>query len=50
VALRCPRGAGKLTDREREVMALVGAGLSDEEIAGQLFVSPATAKSHRAPE
>jgi DNA-binding NarL/FixJ family response regulator len=41
-----PRQLDALTDREREVMALVGAGLSNEEIAGRLFVSPATAKTH----
>jgi DNA-binding NarL/FixJ family response regulator len=35
-----------LTDREREVMALVAQGLSNEDIAGKLFVSPATAKTH----
>jgi DNA-binding NarL/FixJ family response regulator len=35
-----------LTDREREVMALVGAGLSNEEIATRLVVSPATARTH----
>jgi DNA-binding NarL/FixJ family response regulator len=36
----------RLTDREREVMALVGSGMSNEEIAKRLFVSPATAKTH----
>jgi len=41
-----PRQLDALTDREREVMALVGAGLSNEEIATRLFVSPATAKTH----
>jgi DNA-binding NarL/FixJ family response regulator len=41
-----PRELDQLTDREREVMALVGAGLSNEEIAARLFVSPATAKTH----
>ena len=35
-----------LTDREREVLALIGEGLNNDEIAQRLVVSPATARTH----
>jgi DNA-binding NarL/FixJ family response regulator len=35
-----------LTDREREVVALVGEGLTNDQIAGRLVMSAATAKTH----
>jgi DNA-binding NarL/FixJ family response regulator len=36
----------KLFVREREVMTLVAAGLSNDEIAGRLYLSPLTSKTH----
>ncbi|UYM04621.1 response regulator [Solicola gregarius] len=39
-------GLEQLTNREREVVALVGHGLSNTEIAEKMVVSPTTAKTH----
>ncbi|SCK13612.1 response regulator transcription factor [Streptomyces sp. WMMB 322] len=45
-----PTGTGtgleELTGREREAVALVAQGLSNDEIAGRLVISPLTAKTH----
>jgi len=41
-----PPAMRTLTEREREVMALVALGLTNEEIAAELVLSPATARTH----
>ena len=45
-AVAAARRLAALTEREREVVALVGEGLSNDEIAERLVLSPATAKTH----
>ncbi|MDT3400695.1 response regulator transcription factor, partial [Streptomyces sp. B1866] len=41
-----PAAALGLTPRERDVLRLVAAGLSNRQIAGELFISPKTASVH----
>jgi DNA-binding NarL/FixJ family response regulator len=46
VAPAALRGMDRLTDREREIVGWVAAGLSNDEIAARLVVSPATMRTH----
>jgi len=39
-------GLGELTNREREAVTLVAQGLSNDQIAGRMVISPLTAKTH----
>jgi len=39
-------GPGKLSARERELVALVARGQTDAQIAGQLLISVSTVRSH----
>ncbi|MDQ0634947.1 DNA-binding NarL/FixJ family response regulator [Arthrobacter pascens] len=45
-AAKPPASLDQITDREREVLQLVGEGLNNAEIAERLFITPLTAKTH----
>ncbi len=47
-AERAPRHVAGITEREREVLTLIGRGRSNTEIADELFITVATVKSHVA--
>jgi DNA-binding NarL/FixJ family response regulator len=44
--LRAPTGLEELTSREREAVALVAQGLSNDDVAARMVISPLTAKTH----
>jgi len=46
IAASVPKGLENLTDREREVLGLVAQGLTNHEIARQLYIGLGTAKTH----
>ena len=43
---RGPNALGSLTTREHEILALLGEGLSNREIAARLFITPKTVEHH----
>ena len=44
--LRLPAGFAELSERERQILALIGGGRSNSEIAADLFISMPTVKTH----
>ena len=45
-AWRAARNAGRLTARQRDIARLAASGLTNEQIARQLHISPETVRSH----